>query len=685
MANKLASEKSPYLLQHANNPVDWYPWSDEALERAQREDKPLLVSIGYSACHWCHVMEKESFENAGTAALMNASFVNVKVDREERPDIDSIYMEAVQAITGQGGWPLNVFLTPDGRPFWGGTYFPPEPRQGMPSWPQVLQGVTQAYRERRGEVVRTAASLTQAITEAQNVPTSADALTTDLLQTCLAHASDQFDLQRGGFGGAPKFPQPLGLEFVLRMSERFQDANARRFVEDTLRTMAGAGIFDQLGGGFHRYTVDSAWVVPHFEKMLYDNALLALLYTHAFQATGHIPFRGVVEKTLDYVLREMRSEEGGFYSAQDADSDGEEGKFYVWTLDEIRAELPPGDATIVALRYGVTERGNFEDKTILTQALDIPEIAEEVQSSVDEVERALSRATHLLYTARAKRVPPHKDTKIILGWNALMIRSLAEAGRALERDDYLAAATGAVDFLYRRMRPDGGWVRSYRDGPGRIPAFLEDYAYLLEALVTLYETAWDARHLHRAHELAQDMVHRFWDDERPGLYDTDLNAGELVVRPRSFFDNPIPSGNSAAAFGLLRLEALSGESTYGAWALPSLRAMSGVYARAPLAFAHLLSALDFYLSTATQIGIVGNGDGQGTQRLARTVFTRYLPNRVVAVGLNKESLDATPLLAARGGATGRATAYVCENFACKLPVTDSQSLNAQLDEIAPRR
>jgi uncharacterized protein YyaL (SSP411 family) len=675
MTNRLAHQKSPYLLQHAHNPVDWYPWGREALDKAKREDKPILVSIGYSACHWCHVMERESFEDDEIARLMNEHFVSIKVDREERPDVDAIYMEAVQALTGQGGWPLNVFLTPDTEPFYGGTYFPPEPGRGIPSWPQVLQSIADAYRQRRGDVLQNASALTEYMRQAQRLKQSHADLSPDLLRMAYDGAMEQADWNRGGFGAAPKFPQPLALEFVLRMYRRFGDEEARRLVELTAQKMGAGGIFDHLGGGFHRYTVDGAWVVPHFEKMLYDNALLARLYLQLYQLTHERWYRSMVEQTLDYLLRDMRSPEGGFYSAEDADSEGSEGKYYVWTLEEIKAALGPDEAEIVEWRMGVRPGGNFEGKSILTISMPIPEIAERRHMTPEKVEQVLSAARQRLFQVRSNRVPPGKDTKILVSWNGLAIRAFAEAGRILNRPAYLHAAEKAADFLLNSLRVDGRLVRSYKDGPSSIPAFLEDYAFLIEAVLTLYETAFDSRYLADARELVDQMVQYFWDDEQGCFFDVAADIEELVVRPRGFFDNPIPSGNAAATYALLRLEALTGDQSYGRRALAAFRVAADLMARAPLGFSYLLSALDFYFSPQVQIAIVGSIGSEDTGRLTRAVFDRYLPNKVVAVG----EPEAGPLLAGRQRLDDRATAYVCEHFACKMPVTDVEALVIQLE------
>lgn len=673
MMNRLANEKSPYLLQHARNPVEWYPWGAEPLSRAREEGKPILVSIGYSACHWCHVMAHESFENQAIAAMMNERFINIKVDREERPDVDAIYMEAVQALSGHGGWPLNVFLLPDGRPFYGGTYFPPVPRGGMPSWPQVLESVDGAYRERREDVLKNAEILTEWIARAQQAEPSTEPLSPDLLEAAYHAAGLQFDWQHGGFGDAPKFPQPLALDFILRASHRLTAGRGMQFLQLTLRGMAEGGIYDQLGGGFHRYSVDSSWVVPHFEKMLYDNALLATVYVHAFQATRDPFYQTIAEQTLDYLLGVMSAPHGGFYSAEDADSEGVEGKYYVWTLAEFRRILGDEAAAIAALRYGVTAAGNFEGTTILTVARSIEQIAVEMELPVAEVESSLTRSRASLLAARGRRVPPGKDTKILTSWNALAITALATAGRVLDRPDYLDAARQSADFILEAMRPSGQLVHSYRDGPSETRGFLEDYAFLAESLITLYETVYEPRYLARAQELANEMISRFWDDRQGTFFDTQV-GDNLVVRPRSFFDNPIPSGNAAATFALLRLASITGDTAYIDRAVAAFHAVRDALVQAPLGFAYLLSALNFYLSPQRQIAIVGNPEEASAKRLADVVYGQYLPNKVVAVGMP----GSVPLLVGRQCLDGSATAYVCEHFACQMPVTDPADLEMQL-------
>jgi uncharacterized protein YyaL (SSP411 family) len=620
-------------------------------------------------------MAHESFEDERTARLMNEHLVNIKVDREERPDVDAIYMEAAQALNGHGGWPLNVFLTPDGRPFFAGTYFPPVSRRGMPGWQEVVTSVAEAYRSRREDVLHNATVLTDYVRRSQALSPSEGELDSSILADALHAAEGQFDWAAGGLGAAPKFPQPLSLEFLMRASERFDRPDALRFVLLTLDRMAAGGIYDQLGGGFHRYSVDAIWLVPHFEKMLYDNALLAQVYLQAYRRTGRPAYRSVVEETLDYLLREMRAPQGGFYAAQDADSEGVEGKYYLWTVDEVERTLGVELGRLAFWRYGVTPAGNFEDANILTAAATAEEIAQEAGRDPHAVRKALGEARRRLLETRSARTPPGTDTKILLSWNALAVRALARAGRALNRNDYLAAARETVDFLLRHLRVEGELVRSYDRGPSDIPAFLEDYAYLLEALLTLYETTFDPSYLHEARELAKQIERRFSDGERGAFYDTQPGV-DLVVRPRGFFDNPIPSGNSSSAFGMLRLAAHTGEERFVDLAVPAFRATRDLMARAPTALSYMLSALDFYLSPQVQIAIAGDLDKSDTRDLLAAAEELMPRNAVIAAG----PPDSAPLLQGRTMIDGSATGYVCRHFVCQLPVTTPEGLARQLAE-----
>jgi uncharacterized protein len=667
MANRLAQETSPYLLQHADNPVDWYAWDDEALGRARREDKPILLSIGYSACHWCHVMAHESFEDPETAAFMNDHFVCVKVDREERPDVDSIYMEAVQGMTGHGGWPLTAFLDPDGVPFYGGTYFPPEPRQGMPSFRMVMEAIVQAWAQEREKIRAAAPRTRQQLAAIGQLAPSNEILNEGLLDDAARTLRDQADMERGGFGGAPKFPPASTLELLLARG-------VTDVVKLTLDAMAAGGIYDHVGGGFARYSVDAEWLVPHFEKMLYDNALLARAYLHGWQVLGHERYRRVCEETLQWALREMRGAEGGFQSALDADSEGEEGRFYVWTPDEIREALAEKGlerhAGDVIEHFGVTEAGNFEGRNILHL---LGSLADQPPEWYDEVRRAL-------YSFRSRRVWPGRDDKRLASWNALMIAALAEAGAALPCREYLDAAIAAAEFVWNEMRDDRGrLLRSYKDGQAHLNGYLEDHAYLVEALITLYEATYDERWFDAARDTAEQMLELYLDPEHGGFFTTSRDHEQLIARRKDVDDHPIPSGNSAAANGLLRLAALTGERDYKHHAVGVLRLLHRAAARHPQALAHLLRALDFHLSTVKEVALVAPANGAPTESLAeltRVVRSAYRPNLVVAGG--PEGTDRPELMRERHAVDGRPAAYVCENFACRAPVTEPNDLEAAL-------
>ncbi|HET9201253.1 MAG TPA: thioredoxin domain-containing protein [Dehalococcoidia bacterium] len=667
MPNRLANETSPYLLQHKDNPVDWYPWGDEALSKAQKEDRPILLSIGYSACHWCHVMERESFENHDIAALMNQHFVNIKVDREERPDLDGIYMQAVQAMTGRGGWPMTVFLMPDGTPFYGGTYFPPEDRHGLPGFPKLLTAVAEAYRDDRESLVRQGQNLIDRIGAADGVtgdPTQI--LGDDILHTAVAQLRTRFDYQHGGFGSAPKFPNPMDLELLLRYHHRFADKGALDMALTTLRAMANGGIYDQVGGGFHRYSTDAVWLVPHFEKMLYDNAQLAAVYLDAYLVTKDPFYERICRETLDYVLREMTHESGAFFSTQDADSEGEEGKFFVWTPAELDAVLG-GDSEAVKRYYGISEAGNFEGKNIL-------HVADEAEPPA-----ALQTAPHKLYEAREQRVHPGRDEKVLTSWNGMMLRAFALAGRSLDDDRYLAAATANADFMLGAMRPEGRLLRTWKAGTARLLGYLEDYACLVDGLIATYEATFEPRYLSRARDLASQMIELFWDADRAIFYDTGKDHEVLVTRPRDVFDNATPAGNSVAIDALLRLSALTGDEAFERVATAALRGMQPFLRQMPSGFGRALSALDFYLATRRELVIVWDDGRAEADALLRTAFDEFRPNVVVAGGKAGPELESlSPLLEARSTIDGRPTAYVCQNYACQQPVTDAKALAAQL-------
>ena len=641
--NRLAQETSPYLLQHKDNPVDWYPWGEEALERARAEDKPILLSVGYSACHWCHVMERESFEDEETAAYMNEHFVPIKLDREERPDLDAIYMEACQAMTGHGGWPLNVFLTPEQVPFYAGTYFPPDDRGGMPSWRRILEAVNEAWTEKRDQIRAGSERVVERLRGGAALEPSTEVMEPRLFDEAVEALRMSYDRVQGGFGRAPKFPPASAIEFLLRRGET-------EMTTHTLRAMASGGMYDQIGGGFARYSVDARWLVPHFEKMLYDNALLARAYLHGWQVTGDPLFRTVCEETLDWALQEMRGDEGGFHSALDADSEGEEGKFYVWSLAELRDAA--GDEAVQA--FGATEEGNFEGQNILVRA--------------GEASPELKRR---LYAIRAQRVWPGLDDKRLTSWNALMIGALAEAGAVLERGEYLDAARACAEFILRELRDtDGRLLRTWKDGQAKLNAYLEDHAFLLEALLTLYEATFEPRWFGEARALADTMIERFADEARGGFFETSSDHEQLVARRKDLEDHPIPAGNSSAAYGLLRLAALTGDYDYEKRAVGVFRLLHRVAARHPQAFAHLLQALDFHFASVKEVALVG----PDREPLERAVRARFRPHLVLAGG----EPDGVPLLEGREPVDGRAAAYVCERFACQRPVTEAAELEALL-------
>ena len=678
--NRLAEETSPYLRQHADNPVDWYPWGDEAFARARAEQKPILLSVGYSACHWCHVMERESFEDPAIAGLMNERFVNVKVDREERPDVDSIYMQAVQAMTGRGGWPMTVFLTPDGVPFYGGTYFPPEDRHGMPGFPRLLHAVAEFYRERRGEAASVGQDLLERIRQGERVRPTGELLTPAVLDAAYQGLRTEFDTHHGGLGRAPKFPQPMAFDFLLRCWRRRDLSEALQMVWHTLTRMARGGIYDQLGGGFHRYSVDQVWLVPHFEKMLYDQAQLALLYVQAWQATGDPEYRRVAEEILDYVVREMTHPDGGFYSTQDADSEGEEGKFFLWDREEIEALLDP-EAARVALQYwGVADGPNFEGRSILHVPREPREVATALGLTSDVLGSILGRARATLFTHREGRVKPGRDEKVLAGWNGMMLRAFAEAARALGRPDYLRVGERNAEFLLSALVVDGRLLRTWKDGRAKLLGYLEDYAMVADGLLALHEATLDRRWLDEARRLVVAMVDLFWDPQAEGFFDTGRDHEALVVRPRSLFDSAVPCGSSVAADVLLRLAILTGDADLERLGVETIRSVAPLMSRYPSGFGRFLGALDFHLASPVEVAVVWGGGGGPVdpQPLLDQVFHRYLPNRVLTGGVAGSGGDL-PLLAGKTARAGRPTAYVCEGYACQAPTAEPADLGEQLD------
>ncbi|MCP4358919.1 MAG: thioredoxin domain-containing protein [Chloroflexi bacterium] len=677
MSNRLANETSPYLRQHADNPVDWYPWGEEALQKARAEDKPILLSIGYAACHWCHVMAHESFEDAATADIMNDRFINIKVDREERPDLDRIYMQAVVALTGQGGWPMTVFLTPDGRPFYGGTYFPPVPRHGMSSFRQLMEGIVNVWQNQREDVEKQANNISDHLSRITVLGQQGGVLEESLFSHTATSLLNSFDTHRGGFGGAPKFPPSMALEFLLRHNLQTGDGMALHMAEVTLQKMALGGIYDQIGGGFARYATDVNWLVPHFEKMLYDNALLARVYLHAWQITGRPLYRRIVEETLDFVVREMRHEEGGFYSSYDADSEGEEGKFYVWTAAEIQTALG-ADADLFMTCFDVTERGNWEGGNILNILHDLAEVAESAGMSLPDLEAKLNQLKIKLREVRDKRIWPELDDKVLTAWNGLMLAAFAEAGCILKRPDYTAVATYNAQFLKKHLWKDGRLLRTWKAGAeAKYNGYLEDYAYLADGLLALYQNIFDEQWFTWARELADVMLSHFADSENSGFFDTSDDHEALIHRPKDVQDNAIPSGNAMAALVTLRLSLYTGEMAYWDVAETAVSALYDPMLQYPSAFSQWLIAAQFILSQPQEVAIIGDPGLSASEAFLDVLFDRYRPHLVVAMG--GPTLTAVPLLHGRKYINDKATAYVCRRFVCQQPVNDPKALQEQLE------
>ena len=687
MPNRLAQETSPYLLQHKDNPVDWYPWGEEALSKAKELDRPIFLSVGYSACHWCHVMERESFENGEIAALMNELFVNIKVDREERPDVDSIYMSAVQSMTGHGGWPMSVFLSPDGKPFYGGTYFPNEDRGGMPSFPRILTAVAEAYHERREEIEQSSTRIVNTISSQSSARMSVEPIAQAMFHSAYRHLAPEFDWQHGGIGLQPKFPQPMMYEFLLTHAELQGNGAAQEFVDLTLTKIARGGIYDQVGGGFHRYSVDSVWLVPHFEKMLYDNGQLASLYLHAWQRTDNPFFAKIVEETLNYLDREMRHRpSGAFYSATDADSEGEEGKFFVWQTPEMEEVLGSELARVAMVYWDAARTGNFEGQNILNMHRSDQSAASELGISVDELASKIGEAKRLLYAARLRRVPPMTDDKVITSWNALVMRAFAEAGAAFNREDWVAVAVQNAEFIFERLvRDDGRLMRSCKadsDVPASILGFLEDYAYLADSLTHLYQATFDVQWLERAEELCDAMIELFWNSADGIFYDTGSDQEALIVRPRDTFDNAQPCGGSAASLALLRCAEFTGNVDLERIGAANLRSMRDLMERAPSAFSWWLQAAQFYANPIKQVVIVGERGNTETEALLAEARKGFNPDRIVALLTpgHEDGEKSLPLFEGRRMIDGLPTAYVCRNYACELPVNDVEALQAQLNQ-----
>jgi uncharacterized protein len=675
MTNHLAGSTSPYLLQHAHNPVDWYAWGVEALEKARREDKPIFLSIGYAACHWCHVMAHETFENLETAALMNEHFVNIKVDREERPDLDSIYMSAVVALTGQGGWPMSVFLTPDLQPFYGGTYFPPEPRHGLPAFRELLLVLSEAWKSRQAEILRVGRQLAAHLVEQSSVSGRGGSIDLTHLDAASHILIDQYDWEAGGWGAAPKFPQPMALDFLLRRY-LIGEPEALKPVAHALSAMARGGMYDVVGGGFSRYSTDKIWRVPHFEKMLYDNAQLALVYLHAFQISGEVSFRRVVEETLGFVTRELLSPEGGFYSSLDADSDGEEGKFYVWSLEELRATLG-AEAVFFETAYAVSAQGNWEGKTILQRAVDDAALAARFGLSKEQVIERLAGSHARLLALRNTRLRPGTDDKVLTAWNGLMLAAFAEAGRVFNNANYLEIAARNADFLLTASRPGGRLRRAWRLGQAGNEVFLEDYASLILGLVELYQSDFNPRWFQEANTLAGEMLLQF-SDPGGGFFDTPSGAESLLTRPKDLQDNATPCGNALAIDALLKLGAFTERTEWHEQALKALGLVAEQAARYPTAFGRWLCAADFALGNVKQVAIIGALSDRRTAALLAEIRKAYLPNLVVAASSYPPSKGSPALLKDRPMLGGKPTAYVCEGFICRQPETDLEEFRKQL-------
>jgi uncharacterized protein YyaL (SSP411 family) len=677
MPNRLAKETSPYLLQHAENPVDWYAWGPEALEKAKREDRPILLSIGYAACHWCHVMAHESFEDEEVARMMNERFVNIKVDREERPDIDGIYMQAVQAMTGHGGWPMTMFLLPDGSPFFGGTYFPPDDKHGLPSFRRVLQSVADAYAKRRDGVDQTAEQLKKIYHGNLLGVRDPEGLSRLTLETAYRALTPGYDVLNGGFGTAPKFPATMVLDFLLRYWKRTGNSHALEIVASSFTKMARGGIYDQIGGGFARYAVDAVWLVPHFEKMLYDNALLTRLGAHLWQATGDDEVKRVTTETVEWVAREMTSPEGGFYSSLDADSEGHEGKFYVWSEDEIDALLG-ADARVFKSYYGVTAGGNFEGRNILFVARDRAAAATRAAVDLELLDEIIARAKRVLYEARARRVWPGRDEKILASWNGLMLRGVATAARVFARADFTSLAIRNAEFLSREMVGGGRVMRSHKAGITRINGFLEDHAAVALGFLAVYELTFDERWVEHARKIADAMIEWFWDDQAGAFFDTAKDAEQLITRPREITDNATPSGTSLAVELLLHLSELQQDAEYRRRAVFTLETLAEPMTRYPTAFGNLLGAADMEINGAIEVALVGDKATTAFKALERAVAAQYVPSLVLAGGEVGTS-SRIKLLADRPLVDGSPTAYVCRAFSCDRPVTEPDALSDQLE------
>lgn len=702
--NRLIHEKSPYLLQHAHNPVDWYPWGEEAFKKARAEDKPIFLSVGYSTCHWCHVMEGESYSNPEIAKIMNENFVPIKVDREERPDVDNVYMQAVMAMTGSGGWPMNVFLTPDLKPFYGGTYFPPEDRWGTPGLTTVLKEIADKWKSDRDSILRSSQELTQAIqAKAQGKSNATHSLDEKTLKKGYEQFSSSFDSKYGGFGSGMKFPRSHSVSFLLRYWKKIKDTKALGMVEKTLQEMARGGVYDHIGGGFHRYSTDPQWRVPHFEKMLYDQAILARTYLEAYQATGKEEYAKVAREIFDYVLRDMTDSGGAFYSAEDADSldpdsfKKREGAFYLWSKEEIVENLGKENADIFSYAFGVQSGGNapqdpqgeFKNKNILYLAHDLKETAQKFRRTPVEIESILKNSKAKLFTIRSKRPRPSLDDKVLTDWNGLMISSLAFGSRVLDEPRYRDAAQKAADFIIRNMkRSDSRLMHRFRSKDVTITGFIDDYAFFSEGLLDLYEATFDPRYLEEAKSLSGEMHELFWDDSGDGFFFTGKDGEELISRTKEFYDGAVPSGNSVAALVLLRLGRLTMDNQFETWARQALDAFSSQISQVPAEYPQMLIALDFAIGPSREIVIAGNEDDPTVQAMIHAIYSPFIPNKVVVLHpevteITKKIEALSPFVKNQNAINGKPTAYVCKNYVCNLPTTEVTKLKELLGDAAP--
>ncbi len=671
--NKLINETSPYLLQHAHNPVNWHPWGEEALLQSRKLDKPIFVSIGYSACHWCHVMERESFENEEIAQLLNDNFICIKVDREERPDLDEIYMNAVQMITGSGGWPLSAWLTPELESFFGGTYFPPEDRWERIGFKNILKRLIHLWENQRDQLRQSAGQITSSMRQISQVQSSDFEFSLSLWHSAVKAAEQTFDERYGGFGSAPKFPQAMELSFLLRYYFHTGEKQTLKMVEKSLHAMANGGIFDQLGGGFHRYSTDEQWLVPHFEKMLYDNALLSATYLEAYQITRKEFYAKVARATLDYVVREMTATEGGFFSSQDADSEGEEGKFYVWQKIEIDKILGPDESKLFCTVYGVSPDGNWEGKNILFRSRNLQEATQKIGLTEYELIDRLEQDRQKLLTVRTERIPPHKDDKILTSWNGLMISALCKGFQVLGDKKYLVVAKKAVDFLLEKMHFQNQILRTYRNGISHLNGYLPDYAFLVAALIDVYESLFELSYLKHALAINYLMLHKFWDDKQGGFFFTSSDHEKLLVRTRNPYDNPIPSGNSIAVSNLLRLSEFTGNHSLKEKAEQTVKLYAAQIEKSPTAFAVLLSSFDFLWGKAKEIVIAGDRNSSSFSDMVKAIYDSYLPNKILAYAdpsfskNNRESIPILPVIEGKSSTNGSVKIFVCENYTCKNP------------------